>query len=111
MPLLPAGETLFPDLVPFSFEFRVFVWKNRIAGYGHYWCMAGEYRLDPKEEKQLFALVQKAAGRIDSVFYSVDVAKTMTGEWIIIEIHDGQESGYQGASPYRLWSRILEMER
>lgn len=111
VPLLSVGETSFPDMIPFSFEFRVFVWKNQIAGYGHYWCMAGKYEVDDKEEKQIFELVKRAAKYIDSVFYSVDVAKTRAGHWIVIEINDGQESGYQGADPYQLWSRILELER
>lgn len=108
IPLHTINDTLFPDMIPFSFEFRVFVWRGRIAGYGHYWCLAGRYSVGEKDKKQIYELVNKASKYIDSIFFSVDVAKSQAGEWIIIEINDGQESGYQGTDRYKLWTRIIE---
>jgi hypothetical protein len=48
---------------------------------------------------------------IDLPFLAVDVAQTTSGEWIVIECNDGQESGYAGVSPFALWQSIVDIER
>jgi hypothetical protein len=44
-------------------------------------------------------------------FLVVDIAQTETGQWIVIECNDGQESGYAGVSPFGLWQRIVDLEK
>ena len=55
-------------------------------------------------------LAGKAARRIDVDFLFVDVAQTAQGQWIVIEINDGQRSGYAGVPPIPLWRSIIELQ-
>ena len=41
----------------------------------------------------------------------MDVAQTTAGDWIVIEVNDGQESGYAGVAPVALWQRVVDVER
>ena len=43
-------------------------------------------------------------------FVVVDLAQRADGHWIVIEINDGQESGYAGVPRLAMWHRIVEME-
>lgn len=54
--------------------------------------------------------VERVAARISATFLVVDVALTMNGDWIVIEINDGQDSGYAGNNPLTLWGKILDRE-
>ncbi|MBS1796745.1 MAG: ATP-grasp domain-containing protein [Acidobacteria bacterium] len=56
-------------------------------------------------------LARKAAEKLRLPFVAVDVAQKQTGEWIVIECNDGQESGYAGCSPIKMWQNIVEIER
>ena len=37
----------------------------------------------------------------------VDLAMTVSGDWIAIECNDAMEGGYAGVSPLGLWRSIL----
>jgi ATP-grasp domain, R2K clade family 3 len=41
-------------------------------------------------------------------FFTIDVAQTIAGEWIVIECNDGQESGYAAISPFALWQNLID---
>ena len=41
-------------------------------------------------------------------FYVVDIAKTQSGEWIVIELNDGQMSGLSCNDPKLLYSRLRQ---
>jgi hypothetical protein len=41
-------------------------------------------------------------------FLVVDIARTASGDWIVIECNDAQEAGYVGLSPAVLWNNILQ---
>ena len=43
-------------------------------------------------------LTDWAAERLGAIFPAIDVAKTASGEWIIIEVNDAQESGHMPES-------------
>jgi hypothetical protein len=32
------------------------------------------------------------------------------GDWIVIELNDGQESGYAGVNRLQLWQKIIDIE-
>ncbi len=53
-------------------------------------------------------LSQWAADRLKVPFLTVDVAQTADGKWIIVEVNDGQESGFVGLNPISLWKRTIE---
>jgi len=39
----------------------------------------------------------------------VDVARTESGEWIVIELNDGQQSGLSDNDPDQLYSNMKKM--
>ena len=39
------------------------------------------------------------------------LALTVDNQWIIIECNDGQESGYCGVNPLKMWQKIIEEEK
>lgn len=93
-PLRKVGESS-PSVLPTSFEFRSFWWRGECVGIGPYWTGV-DYQLSPAERKAALAIAGEAARRIGVCFLVVDVAQTETGEWIVIECNDGQDSGYAG---------------
>ena len=111
VPLKTVDDKSFPDMIPASHEFRIFFWKKRIVGIGRYWCMVGDYSLDERDRERVLHLAQQAADIVDVPFLGVDIAKTQDNDWIVIEVNDGQESGYAGIDRYTLWKTILEVER
>jgi hypothetical protein len=104
-----AGET--GNKVPAAFEFRTFWWHGELAGCGPYWSAFGEYDWTEDERREGLRVAREAAHAVAVPFLVVDIAQTKTGQWIVIECNDGQESGYAGVSPFALWSRLLELER
>lgn len=110
VPLQIVDDTSYPEMVPFSYEFRVFYWKKQLVGYGRYWWLGRDYTLAKPDQEPALALAQKAADCLDVPFLAVDIAKTRQGEWIIIEVNDGQESGYAGVNPALLWQKIARLE-
>lgn len=99
-----------PNNLPRSFEFRTFWWKKRCVGIGEYW-LAERYAMTETEQTEMLAVATQAVEAIDVTFLVVDMAQTVEGQWIVIEVNDGQDSGY-GAIPRRaMWQRIIDIER
>ena len=42
-------------------------------------------------------------------FLVVDFAKAVSGDWLIIECNDAQESGYAAIHPQALWAEVLRL--
>lgn len=110
VPLEQIDETV-SDRIPSSVEFRLFYWKNKCAGWGRYWYEGIIYDLPETAQNEVFALADRVAAKIDVTFLVVDVAYTANGEWIVIEVNDGQESGFAGADPRIVWEAILRQEK
>lgn len=99
------------ERLPASWEFRTFWWRGALAGRGCYWWNVPEYQDEPRAMAAGVSLAREAARRIDVTFLAVDIAQTVSGEWVVIEVNDAQECGYTGVPPTRLWSEILSLER
>jgi hypothetical protein len=97
------------EKIPPSFEFRTFWWRGRCIGAGQYWT--NSYAWNSDEEKAALAIAQQAVSRLNIPFVVIDVAQTITGEWIVIECNDAQESGHACISPFALWQNLIEEER
>jgi hypothetical protein len=69
-------------------EFRLFFLWRRLIQVSQYWD-EGDYG-EVKPDLTLFSDVSQ---RIGSNFFTMDIAKKKDGEWIIIELGDGQVSG------------------
>lgn len=84
---------------PVTEEFRYFCLDGKILARGYYWSNfsdslkdAGIYPDFSEEADQLvLRALEKIKGKIR--FVVVDVAKTVEGKWIVIELNDGCMSG------------------
>lgn len=99
------------DTIPPAFEFRTFWWRGACVGAGPYWAAVTSYSWTKSEEQAGLAVAREAAQRLKLPFLVVDVAQTQDGNWIVIEVNDGQESGYAGIAPMPLWQNIIDYER
>lgn len=79
--------------MPLTVEYRVFFLQGRVLCRAEYW-EEGDYAGESLPEN-LFAGI---ARNVRSNFFTMDVARRATGEWIIMEVGDGQVS----ALPERL---------
>jgi len=90
--------------MPLVNEWRYFVFgpKNKVIAMAPYW--EGGFYSENIPDIEL--------PNLPCMFYTIDVAKKKTGEWIIIEIGDGGSSGIPTAmKPYELylgWSKRYE---
>ncbi len=74
--------------MPLTKEFRIFFANKKIVKVFDYWD-EGEYGNTKPELDDFIEIAQK----IDSKFFTMDVAKKKNGEWIIMELGDGQVAG------------------
>lgn len=74
--------------MPLTKEFRIFFHNAKIIKVFDYWD-EGEYG-GTKPELDVFIEIAKS---IESNFFTMDVAKKKDGDWIIMELGDGQVSG------------------
>lgn len=74
--------------MPLTKEFRIFFAKGNVVDIFHYWD-EGEYG-DIQPDLEEFVEI---AQRIESQFFSMDVAQKKNGDWIIMELGDGQVAG------------------
>ena len=108
VPLQVIDDRSYPDMVPISYEFRFFYFEGKCMAYGPYWYMGNQYALPESELLEVLKLTDWAAQRLGVIFPTIDVAKTASGEWIIIEVNDAQESGFVGVNPLVLWNNTIE---
>jgi hypothetical protein len=98
----PATHVIQP-----SFEFRSFWWNGVCVGFGRYW-EAFDYDATTADREAALAIAGEAANRIGVPFLVVDVAQGEDGRWHVIEINDGQDSGYAAIDRRRMWRAILD---
>jgi len=107
--LMPV-EAIKTEKVSPSFEFRSFWYKGFLVGSGHYWSEFVEYSWTKAQEIDAIKLAKKVSDIVNVPFLVIDLALTIDNKWIVIECNDGQESGYAGIDPIRLWKNIVEIE-
>ena len=74
--------------MPLTKEFRLFFLHGKLIQAFNYWD-EGDYG-NTKPDLDIFKEVGK---RIKSNFFTMDIAKKKNGDWIIMELGDGQVSG------------------
>ena len=94
--------------LPFSNEWRFFCYKDKILSYGFYWVISSKMGVI---DNRGFDLVKKVIQRVrDKVnFFVVDIAETENGDWIVIELNDGQMSGLSGNNPHELYKNLAKV--
>jgi hypothetical protein len=100
-----AGDT--GTKVSASFEFRTFWWRGELVGAGRYWEGFADYDWSASERAAGVSVAGEAARRMGIDFLVVDIARTVDGRWIVIELNEGQESGYAGVPRLPMWREIL----
>lgn len=74
--------------MPMSVEVRVFACQRRILAVMPYWAEASEANIEVPR-----ATLDALVARIGDSFVTLDLACTRSGDWIVMEIGDGQVSG------------------
>lgn len=114
VPLVTYGQAV--GGLPVTCEWRFFVLDGTVVGSGYYWHSFAEdlpippdvLESEPKEARLLVDHVAKLVheGR-KSRFYTIDVAKTQAGHWIVIELNDAQMAGLEGISPRTFYEATI----
>ena len=73
--------------MPLTMEYRLFVFNRNVISVSPYWD--AEY----VSESPPLASFLPVLSQVQSPFFSCDVARRTTGEWIIVELGDGQVAG------------------
>ncbi|MEM7105247.1 MAG: ATP-grasp domain-containing protein [Bacteroidota bacterium] len=74
--------------MPLTKEFRFFILDGKILSRFNYWD-EGDYGETQPDLSRIETIIPK----IKSNFFTMDVAKVKDGDWIIVELGDGQVSG------------------
>lgn len=95
--------------IPWANEWRIFLHQETILSAGYYWSSAPEEvhkmaELSPKG-LELIASMAPIATQC-ATFYIMDIAETEAGDWILIEMNDGQMGGLSENDPNKLYSAL-----
>lgn len=100
--------------MPVTKEFRFFVAYGQVISGGYYWQNYIDELSSPPEPSQVPKdFLNKVIKRVgmNSNFYVIDVAQTLSGEWIVIELNDGQQSGLSCNDPDLLYKNLHQVLR
>jgi hypothetical protein len=101
--------------LPITREYRFFAYKRRILCGGYYWSTHTDElpHMCPSEVpedllSEIMNRVQSTTLATPPVFYAIDVAKTASGDWILVELNDGQMSGLSDNYPDVLYTNLRD---
>lgn len=101
-----------PGGFPLGREYRVFLYRQHVLAQGYYWDEhADPFPLTSEDAGAMRHVAVEAARRVGTPFLAVDVAQTVNGEWLVIEVGDAQFSGLSHVPVLELWAalqRVLE---
>lgn len=111
VPLKKIGEGI--NGLPLADEWRCFFWGSELLSAGFYWAIAedaqqtgglpGGAREVAEEAAELF---EDAC--FETPFVVIDVARTEEGDWIVIELNDGQMSGLSTIDPESFYRTLRD---
>jgi hypothetical protein len=110
VPLVQYGEGL--NGLPITKEFRFFVCDGKVLTGGYYWSSFDDVVPTPPSVEEvpmefLGAVIERIKKNVR--FVVIDVAQTAAGDWIVIELNDGQMSGLSGNSPAALYRGLASV--
>ncbi len=121
LPYRARGRVIVRRLVPLRYsrlsdegfhlgrEYRVFLLRERVLGYGYYregWDALRD--LNPDEETSVLALAREAARRVQTPFLVVDIGQHEDGTWTVIEVGDAQFAATGQMERLSLWSALRD---
>jgi ATP-grasp domain, R2K clade family 3 len=89
--------------MPLTKEFRVFIKNKKIISLFKYWD-EGEYD-DSLPDLDVFS---SEINNVKSNFFTMDIAKTKQGGWLIVELGDGQVSGLPDNADKKAFYKALK---
>lgn len=96
--------------VPLSNEWRVFVLGGRPIAHGFYWeAHRDQLEAEPDAESTMSMVwLGDVCARVGKRirFAAVDIARTAAGEWVVVEVNDGQQSGLNGVDAGELYAAL-----
>jgi hypothetical protein len=100
VPLRSRGES--PREYPMCEEYRLFFWKRQLLMASHYHRQSE----NPVDWSPFIALAQ----RFDAPFFTMDVAQTEAGNWIVVDMGAGECSSLPPSlEPTRFYRRLAEL--
>jgi hypothetical protein len=93
--------------LPFTNEWRFFFYKRNMLSFGYYWTLA-----DDKDKAGMDGAGMRLAQTVADIacthvsFFAVDIAQKEDGDWILIELNDGQQAGLSFNDPNLLYSNL-----
>jgi len=98
--------------LPVSKEFRFFVCRSQVLCGAFYWSNYAEDlsrvpSVSEVPESFLEEVIDLVGDRVE--FFVLDVAQKEDGDWIVIELNDGQMSGLSENDPALLYSRLRDV--
>lgn len=102
----------FGEGFPLGREYRVFLYRQKVLGYGYYWDGDDPLKvLSETETQQVLALAKEAAKRVDVPYITVDIGQLEDRRWMVIETGDPQFSGISQTPLLPFWNQILQIDR
>lgn len=98
--------------IPISKEFRFFVAYGQVICGAYYWQnYAADLETIPSVKEVPAKFLQQVIDRIGdrNNFYVMDVAQAQNGEWLVIEINAGEQSGLSCIEPEALYSGLNQV--
>lgn len=96
--------------LPITEEFRFFVYKGMVLAGGYYWSSHVDDFDDgpPDVAKVPDSFLEEVIRRVGDKanFYVIDVAKKEDGEWMVVELNDGQQSGLSEVDPDQMYGNL-----
>lgn len=90
---------------PFVNEHRLFFYKTNMLCPGFYWVQSEKTaKIDANGLSFAQNIAKIVAKRVN--FFVLDIAKTITGDWILVEVNDAQMSGLSMCDPDLLYSNL-----
>lgn len=113
VPLVRVSEAdAYLDGPPVTLEFRFFVAYGEVVSGGFYWSNhSADLPSVPSPSQVPQEFIQKVIDRVkDKVnFFVMDIAKTQSGDWIVVELNDGQMSGLSENDPNVLYKNLKHL--
>lgn len=96
--------------LPITNEHRFFFLGSQLLAHGYYWTEPMErfnmdkYGLDFAQE-----VAEKASHHTN--FFVLDIGRTTSGNWILIEVNDAQMSGVSTINPHELYRNLARVSQ
>lgn len=99
--------------LPFTNEWRTFFLGDSLLSYGYYWgSISDDTKVKMAQEdfeKNGLSIARECARLVSPKipFCAIDIAKTKSGQWMVVELNDGQQAGLNSTiNPDSLYTNL-----